>query len=263
MEMIAMLGGLGATKPGFSPEGAAFATQISNTKNVEELMVVVAAIDAASLRPDEKSALKVIAMEKKDSFDSIFRKPWYWVTVAAVLGVAWWKRDAIKGWLYRGSLRGLSAPPIGTGSRRAARGARRGEWLQRPETEARPQRVVVSEQPEYAFLLAEAEKHLSRVEKERRRVSMDRAEMLEYARKDYDWARELLDEAKRTAPPFQRELMKPLEERLKALKPAMDYAHERAESVRFLMKRRAEAEDRPMTPGQWLQVASKMERSGR
>ena len=96
MEMIAMLGGLGATKPGFSPEGAAFASQISATKNVEELMVVVAAIDSASLRPDEKSALKVIAMEKRDSFDSIFRKPWYWVTVAAVLGVAWWKRDAIK-----------------------------------------------------------------------------------------------------------------------------------------------------------------------
>lgn len=96
MEMIAMLGGLGATQPGFSPEGAAFASQISNTKNVAELMVVVAAIDSASLRPDEKSALKVIAMEKRDSFDSIFRKPWYWVTVAAVLGVAWWKRDAIK-----------------------------------------------------------------------------------------------------------------------------------------------------------------------
>lgn len=95
MEMIAMLGGLGA-QPGFSPEGAAFASQISATKNVEELMVVVAAIDAASLRPDEKSALKVIAMEKRDSFDSIFRKPWYWVTVAAVLGVAWYHRDKIK-----------------------------------------------------------------------------------------------------------------------------------------------------------------------
>lgn len=108
MEMIAMLGGLGATQPGFSPEGAAFATQISATKNVQELMVVVAAIDAATLRPDEKSALKVIAMEKKDSFDSIFRKPLYWVGVAAVLGAAWYHRDKIKSWLYRGSLRGLS-----------------------------------------------------------------------------------------------------------------------------------------------------------
>jgi hypothetical protein len=96
MEMIAMLGGLGATQPGFSPEGAAFATQISATKNAAELMVVVAAIDAASLRPDEKSALKVIAMEKKDSFDSIFRKPGYWITVAVVLGAAWYHRDKIK-----------------------------------------------------------------------------------------------------------------------------------------------------------------------
>jgi len=54
-----------------------------------------------------------MAMEKKDSFDSIFRKPWYWAAVAVVLGAAWYHRDKIKralglDGLSRRSLRGLS-----------------------------------------------------------------------------------------------------------------------------------------------------------
>ena len=102
MEMIAMLGGLGATQPGFSPEGAAFASQISAAPTIEALAVVVTAIDSAkgSLRPDEVSALKVIAMQKKDDLltPPFYKRPGYWITVAVVLGAAWYHREKIKRW---------------------------------------------------------------------------------------------------------------------------------------------------------------------
>lgn len=99
MEMIAMLGGLGAS-PGFSPEGAAFASQISAAKNIAELMAVLATIDATTgLRPDERSALMVIAMQKKDDLlaPPFYKRPGYWLVVGlAVAG--WYHRDKIKSW---------------------------------------------------------------------------------------------------------------------------------------------------------------------
>lgn len=101
MEMIAMLGGLGATQPGFSPEGAAFASQISAAPTIEALAVVVTAIDSAkgSLRPDEVSALKVIAMQKKDDLltPPFYKRPGYWLVIAG-LGAAWYHREKIKRW---------------------------------------------------------------------------------------------------------------------------------------------------------------------
>ena len=100
MEMIAMLGGLGAS-PGFSPEGAAFASQISAAPTIEALAVVVTAIDSAkgSLRPDEVSALKVIAMQKKDDLltPPFYKRPGYWLVIAG-LGAAWYHREKIKRW---------------------------------------------------------------------------------------------------------------------------------------------------------------------
>jgi hypothetical protein len=111
MEMIAMLNGLGATSPGFSPDGAAFATQINNAQTINALAVVVAAIDAAkeSLRPDEISALKVIAMDKKDALlaPPFYKRPGYWFVVGLAVA-AWYHRDKIMNLLDRGSLRGLS-----------------------------------------------------------------------------------------------------------------------------------------------------------
>ena len=99
MEMIAMLGGLGATQPGFSPEGAAFASQISAAPTIEALAVVVTAIDSAkgSLRPDEVSALKVIAMQKKDDLltPPFYKRPGYWLVIAG-LAAAWYHREKIK-----------------------------------------------------------------------------------------------------------------------------------------------------------------------
>lgn len=333
MEMIAMLGGLGAS-PGFSPEGAAFASQISAAPTIEALAAIVVAIDSAkgSLRPDEVSALKVIAMQKKDDLltPPFYKRPGYWLVVAG-LAAAWWHREKIKSWFAgrglnglgqsdyyrmieemgrrgmledpagradrqrimraqeeaafrakagpvrrltdieireqygsrdRGSLRGLSASPVGAGGRRAVRRGGAREWLQKPETATGQQRI--SAPPEYLTLLAEAERNLREVEARRRDLDVDRPERYFYtANKYYDKAQQLLDEARREAPPFQRELMKPVEDRINRLKDTMEWARQRAEAQDLRMKRMYEADDMPMTTGKWLQVASKMERSGR
>lgn len=110
MEMIAMLGGLGAgpylENP--SPAARAAGNAISMAKSVEEVMAVKTAIPQMGLTPAEASTLDLIAVKKIENLTTPFyQKPGYWFLVAG-LAAAWYHREKIKSLFDRGSLRGLS-----------------------------------------------------------------------------------------------------------------------------------------------------------
>lgn len=95
MEMIAMLGGLGASGPYLqnpSPAVRAAKNAILAAKTVDEVMVIKVAIPKMNLSEAEAATLLLIADEQIRSITNptpFYKKPLYWVGVVAVVGVAW------------------------------------------------------------------------------------------------------------------------------------------------------------------------------
>ena len=133
-------------------------------------------------------------------------------------------------------------------------------WFDKPQKPAKGRELP--QPPAYVTLLEEAEKrlgHLERAWQRARRIEdLDRD-----GRPDYVQAKALLTEAKRAAPAHYRDVIKPIEERLAHIEPAMARAREAAEKRDFLLQRQIEADDAPMSAEQWRQVGSKMARGGR
>lgn len=110
MEMIAMLGGLGAM-PELSPAATAARNAIAAAKTVDELAAVYAGLPNMGLPKNEELTLRVMTDQKvRDIVNPVrfYQRPLYWVGVAAVVA-AWWHRDKIKEF-FRGGLNGLGGP---------------------------------------------------------------------------------------------------------------------------------------------------------
>ena len=110
MEMIAMLGGLGAgpyiEKPSEKARGVIAA--INGAKSVADIDAILNGLPVMGLAANELAVLQAAAISKREQLLTPFwRKPGYWLLVAGV-AAAWLNREKIKGMFGRRSLRGLS-----------------------------------------------------------------------------------------------------------------------------------------------------------
>lgn len=101
MEMIAMLGGLGATSPYLenpSPAARAANNAIAAAKTVDEVMAVKTGLPNMGLSAAEVSTLALIADKKIEEIlnpTPFYTRVWFWGLVAAG-AAAWYHRDKIK-----------------------------------------------------------------------------------------------------------------------------------------------------------------------
>lgn len=112
MEMIAMLGGLGANSPYLenpSPAARAAKNAIAAAKTVDEVMAVKAGIPNMGLSTAEAATLQLIADSKiTDLTTPFYRRPGYWLVVGAVAAAAVWHWPKIKSAFSGRGLSGLA-----------------------------------------------------------------------------------------------------------------------------------------------------------
>jgi len=93
MEMIAMLGGLGAAGPYIeNPSQAATAARglISKASTLVEIDSIIAGLPQMGLSSQELAVLQAFATDRRiDIATPFYKRPSYWVKVAAVVGVAY------------------------------------------------------------------------------------------------------------------------------------------------------------------------------
>ena len=93
MEMIAMLGGLGAAGPYIeNPSQAATAARglISKASTLVEIDSIIAGLPQMGLSAQELAVLQAFATDRRiDISTPFYKRPSYWVKVAAVVGVAY------------------------------------------------------------------------------------------------------------------------------------------------------------------------------
>lgn len=109
MEMIAMLGGLGAAGE-LSPAARAAGNAITFAKTVDELAAISAGLPNMGLSKEEELVLKVMIDKRTQQIlnpTPFYHRAWFWGLVL-VGGAAWYHRDKIAD-VFRGSLQGLSA----------------------------------------------------------------------------------------------------------------------------------------------------------
>lgn len=100
MEMIAMLGGLGAgpylENP--SPAARAASNAISMSKTLDELAAIKTGLPNMGLSKDEEMVLSIMIDKRVEYLQrpSIFKNHWFWIGVVVVGGAAWYHRDKIK-----------------------------------------------------------------------------------------------------------------------------------------------------------------------
>lgn len=98
MEMIAMLGGLGAAGE-LSPAARAAGNAITMAKSVDEVAAVSSGLPNMGLSKEEELILKVMIDKKIADLTEdkpFYKKGGYWLVVGLVAAAAWYHRDRIK-----------------------------------------------------------------------------------------------------------------------------------------------------------------------
>lgn len=261
-EMIAMLGNAptGPLISDLSPAAKEAIQRIMATQSIAELDLLVPQLAHPDLKREWPTIVVFVESRRKALAKPAFPSPFAIVGLALGGAVAWHFWDRSKG---GSGFSGFGAPPPAAGRRALRRSGvprGRGVWFDKPQKPAKGRELP--QPPAYVTLLEEAEKrlgHLERAWQRARRIEdLDRD-----GRPDYVQAKALLTEAKRAAPAHYRDVIKPIEERLAHIEPAMARAREAAEKRDFLLQRQIEADDAPMSAEQWRQVGSKMARGGR
>lgn len=100
MEMIAMLGGLGASGPYMnnpSPAARAALAAVSGAKKLDELAAINAGVPNMGLSNEEKLVVQAaIASKLADLNTPFYKRPLYWAVVAVVVGAGYYHWPKIK-----------------------------------------------------------------------------------------------------------------------------------------------------------------------